>query len=147
MREELIRSYYDKRADDEWRRFERHRMEFAISMRVLSAHLPAQGKVLDCGGGPGRFAIWLAGKGYQVTLFDLSEGCLEYARAQATVAGVSLRYERGSATDLRRFEGGEFQAVLLLGPLYHLLELDDRRKRSRKRSESSGPGASLPRPS
>jgi SAM-dependent methyltransferase len=95
---------------------------------VLTANLPAQGSVLDCGGGPGRYSIWLARKGYELTLFDLSAGCLQYAGAQATAAGVRLRCEQGTATDLGRFDAGEFHAVLLLGPLYHLLELDDRRR-------------------
>jgi len=57
----------------------RHRTEFAVTMRALADHLPPPpARVLDCGGGPGRYAIELARQGYEVTLFDLSAGCLPH---------------------------------------------------------------------
>jgi S-adenosylmethionine-dependent methyltransferase len=125
--EDLVRGYYDKRADEEWQRHDRHRMEFAVSKRLLSDYLPPRGRVLDCGGGPGRYAIWLASQGYEVTLFDLSRACLDRARTEAALLGVSLQYELGSATDLSRFEDASFDVVLLMGPLYHLRQLQERR--------------------
>jgi ubiquinone/menaquinone biosynthesis C-methylase UbiE len=126
--QELIRGYYDKRTVEEWERHDRHRMEFAISRRVLERHLPAAGRVLDCGGGPGRYALWLAAKGYDVTLFDLSAANLNMARGEAAKAGVQLRFEHGTATDLTRFSDASFDAVLLMGPLYHLFELTERQE-------------------
>jgi S-adenosylmethionine-dependent methyltransferase len=125
--EDLVRGYYDKRADDEWQRQDRHRMEFAVSKRLLSDHLPRRGRVLDCGGGPGRYAIWLASQGYEVTLFDLSRVCLDRARTEAELQSLDLQYELGTATDLSRFEDATFDAVLLMGPLYHLREFEERR--------------------
>jgi S-adenosylmethionine-dependent methyltransferase len=105
---DLVRGYYDKRADEEWQRHDRHRMEFAVSKRLLSDYLPPRGRVLDCGGGPGRYAIWLASQGYEVTLFDLSRACLDRARAEAGLLGVPLQYELGTATDLSRFSDASF---------------------------------------
>jgi S-adenosylmethionine-dependent methyltransferase len=124
--EHFVRSYYDKRAEEEWGRYDRHRMEFAVTMRSLEPHLPPAGKILDCGGGPGRYSLWLAQKGYDVTLFDLSEACLAKAKREAGSASLRLSYELGNATDLSRFEDASFDVVILLGPLYHLKELDDR---------------------
>jgi len=87
------------------------------------------GRLLDCGGGPGRYAIELAGRGYQVTLFDLSPECLQLGREKAAGAGVTLEgFEQGTALDLSRFAADSFDAVLLLGPLYHLLEEEERRR-------------------
>jgi S-adenosylmethionine-dependent methyltransferase len=125
--EDLVRGYYDKRADDEWQRQDRHRMEFAVSKRLLSNHLPRRGRVLDCGGGPGRYALWLASQGYEVTLFDLSRVCLDRARTEAELQSLDLQYELGTATDLSRFEDASFDAVLLMGPLYHLRQIEERR--------------------
>jgi ubiquinone/menaquinone biosynthesis C-methylase UbiE len=125
--EDQVRGYYDKRADEEWQRHDRHRMEFAVSKRVLSDYLPPGGRVLDCGGGPGRYAIWLASQGYEVTLFDLSRACLDRARAEVESLGVSLQYELGTATDLSRFSDASFDVVLLMGPLYHLRQVQERR--------------------
>jgi 2-polyprenyl-3-methyl-5-hydroxy-6-metoxy-1,4-benzoquinol methylase len=128
MQEDLVRGYYDKRAEEEWFRHDRHRMEFAVTRRLLETHLPPSGHVLDCGGGPGRYALWLAGMGYDVTLFDLSRRCLDWADKEARTLGVSVRLEEGTATDLSRFSGDVFDAVLLMGPLYHLESLESRRQ-------------------
>jgi S-adenosylmethionine-dependent methyltransferase len=125
--EDLVRGYYDKRADEEWQRHDRHRMEFAVSKRLLAEHLSRRGRVLDCGGGPGRYAIWLASQGYELTLFDLSRACLDKARTEAQLQDVSLRCELGTATDLSRFKDASFDAVLLMGPLYHLRQFEERR--------------------
>jgi len=124
----LVEQYYDAQLQREWERLERHRTEFAVTMRALQAHLPPPpARVLDCGGGPGRYAVELARRGYQVTLFDLSAAVLHLARESAAQAGVALAgYEHGSATDLSRFPDDSFDAVLLMGPLYHLLEEGER---------------------
>lgn len=126
--QELIRGYYDKRAIEEGERHDRRRMESAISKRVIETHLPPSGRVLDCGGGPGRYALWLAAQGYTVTLFDLSSANLDKARLEAENVGLQLQYEQGTATDLSRFAGASFDAVLLMGPLYHLFQLSERQE-------------------
>ena len=116
---ELIERYYDEQVQREWERMERHRTEFAVTMRALVEYLPpAPARVLDCGGGPGRYAIELARRGYEVTLFDLSAGNLRMAQGKAEEAGVALAgCEQGTATDLSRFPDDAFDAVLLMGPL------------------------------
>ena len=83
---------------------------------------------LDCGGGPGRYAIELARQGYEVVLFDLSAGNLALAREKAAEAGVALTFVQGTALDMSGFADGEFDAVLLMGPLYHLLEESERQQ-------------------
>ena len=125
-----VQSLYRSDPEREWRRMERHRTEFAVTLRVLDAHLPpAPAHVLDCGGGPGRYAIALAQHGYEVTLFDLSPELLAMAQEKATEAGVTLSgFVQGTATDLSRFADDSFDAVLLMGPLYHLLDEDERKQ-------------------
>lgn len=125
-----IELLYDGEPGREWQRMDRHRTEFAVTLRALTGRLPPPpARVLDCGGGPGRYAIELARRGYEVTLLDLSAKCLQLAREKAAEAGVTLAgYERGTATDLARFPDETFDAVLLLGPLYHLLAEADRRQ-------------------
>jgi 2-polyprenyl-3-methyl-5-hydroxy-6-metoxy-1,4-benzoquinol methylase len=48
------------------------------------------GKALDVGMGQGRNAIHLAGKGWQVTGFDLSPSAIRLAHAEAQKAGVTI---------------------------------------------------------
>ena len=125
-----VQNLYRSDPEREWQRMERHRTEFAVTLRALDAHLPAApARVLDCGGGPGRYAIALAQRGYEVTLFDLSPELLVMAREKAAEAGVTLHgFEQGTATDLSRFAADSFDAVLLMGPLYHLLDEAERRQ-------------------
>lgn len=123
-----VQAFYDKNAQNEWDRLDRHRTEFAVTLRALKDHLPhLPAQVLDVGGGPGRYSIALTKLGYRVTLLDISEGCLQLAQKKAQEAGVSLaECLRGNATDLRRFRENSFDVVLLMGPLYHILDIDGR---------------------
>jgi S-adenosylmethionine-dependent methyltransferase len=124
-----IADYYDKNRQREWERLERrHRTEFALTMRSLAEHLPPSPvDILDIGGGPCRYAIALAKIGHRVTLLDPSTECLDLARQKATEERVQLAaIESGDARDLSRFQGESFDAALLMGPLYHLVEEADR---------------------
>lgn len=119
---EAVEALYDRDAQREWERAERHRTEFAITLRAFAQHLPPPpARILDCGGGPGRYTIQLAVQGYDVTLFDLSATNLALGREKAAEAGVSLAFEQGTALDLSRFPDHSFDAVLVMGPMYHLL--------------------------
>jgi ubiquinone/menaquinone biosynthesis C-methylase UbiE len=124
-----IQSFYDNNAQREWERLERHRTEFAVTLRAIHEYLPPPpARILDVGGGPGRYSIALAQEGYNVTLFDLSPGLLEFARSKAAEVGADIKeYAQGNALDLSRFPDHSFDAVLLMGPLYHLADLQDRR--------------------
>jgi SAM-dependent methyltransferase len=56
------------------------------------AHLlPARGKALDVAGGAGRNAIWLARRGLDVTLVDISDVALEKADRRAAGLGIARR--------------------------------------------------------
>ena len=57
----------------------------------LAEYLPEAGQVLDIAGGAGRNAIWLAQRGLDVTVADISEVGLSVARQRAAEAGVSLQ--------------------------------------------------------
>lgn len=142
---DVLTSFYNQNALHEWERMERHRTEFAVTLRALQEHLPPPpAKVLDCGGGPGRYAIELSRRGYKVCLFDLAEQNLELAAAKAQEAGVALDgIERGDAVDLSRFPDDSFEAILLMGPLYHLLDLDDRLQALREAYRVLKPGGAL----
>lgn len=122
-----ILSFYESNVEMEWTRLDRHRTELALTARALEEFLPLSSAVLDCGSGPGRYSLLLASLGHRVTLLDISEESLGFARAKAEEEGV--RFEEcvcASATDLSMFEDASFDGVLVMGPLYHLLDAQDR---------------------
>ena len=123
-----VEDFYDGSAESEWNRLERHRTEFAVTRRALKDYLPRPpAAILDIGGGPGRYAIALSQDGYSVTLLDLSNQNLVLAGQKAAEVGVTLAgMLRGNAVDLDQIPDSSFDAVLLMGPLYHLVHLDER---------------------
>ena len=129
-----IQAYYDRNVEREWERLERHRTEFAVTLRALRQYLPPPPvAILDVGGGPGRYAIALAAAGYRVTLTDLSAANLALAAEKAQAAGVTLtQILPVNALDLSPLgaPGGAavYDSVLLLGPLYHLLTAVERQQ-------------------
>ena len=95
--------------------------------------------VADIGGGPGRYALWLAEAGYTVVHRDL----VPLHVAQLTAASDG-RIDTAVA-DARRLDlaDGCADAVLLLGPMYHLLERPDRLAALREAGRIAGPGAPI----
>jgi len=63
-------------------------------LQSLADRLPGTGRALDVAGGPGHDALWLARRGLEVTLLDISDVALERAAVAAREAGVPLRGER-----------------------------------------------------
>jgi S-adenosylmethionine-dependent methyltransferase len=134
-RENIVKDYYDEHAEDEWLRLTQdayHMLEFIVTSHYLDKYLPTGGGlILDAGGGPGRYAIYLARRGYDVVLLDLSPRCLEVAKREVKGASVEDRVKgfiEGSVENLERFNDRLFDAVLCLGPLSHLIEPSDRQR-------------------
>lgn len=125
-----VEKFYDQNAQEEWDRLGiRHRAEYENSFRAITEFLPPPpARVIDIGGGPGRYAIALAQRGYRFTLVDLSRGNLELAKQKAAEAGVELEeFFHTNALDMSAFPEASFEAALLMGPLYHLHGLEERR--------------------
>ncbi len=124
---EAVRKNYDLNAQKEWERLGGFSFEFEIAKRYLKKFM--RGKtVLDIGGGPGRYSVYLAELGYDVTLVDLSEGNVELAKRKFREYGVKAEAYVCDARDLSALGLGKFDNVLLMGPLYHLSAVSDREK-------------------
>jgi S-adenosylmethionine-dependent methyltransferase len=138
----IVETYYDQNAQEEWNRLDRHKVEFQLTMRALSEFLPAApAKLIEIGGGPGRYAIHLAQRGYQVTLADLSSASLKLARQKAVEAEVELEaFVHANALDLAAFPAASFDAALLLGPLYHLHKPEERQSALQQAKRLLKPG-------
>lgn len=94
-------------------------LELLRTKVLLARHLPPRAKVLDVGGGSGVYATWLAEEGHQVRLVDPVPRHVASARAKGIDA------VEGDARALAEPDASQ-DAVLLLGPLYHLLDRADR---------------------
>jgi SAM-dependent methyltransferase len=103
-------------------------LELARTQEIVLRHLQgAPAAVYDVGGGPGLYACWLAGLGYQVHLLDATPLHVEQARAASGLQPDHpiASFEVGDARRLG-WDDRTADAVLLLGPLYHLTDRADR---------------------
>lgn len=123
---DIIREFYDAAVEKEWVRLEGNPYEFEIHRRYFDRYIKPGDRVLDIGGGPGRYSLYLAERGCDVTLVDLSPANVAFALAKADERGLKLTGIAGNALDIESLADGGFDHVLLMGPLYHILEADGR---------------------
>ncbi|HTZ93622.1 MAG TPA: methyltransferase domain-containing protein [Streptosporangiaceae bacterium] len=116
------------------------RLEFERTQEIVLRHLPPPpATVADIGGGPGRYAVWLAGLGYRVVHRDIVPTHVDQVQAAAVAAGVAVDAAVGDARDLDLGDEA-VHAVLLLGPLYHLPRRADRVRALREAGRIVRPG-------
>jgi SAM-dependent methyltransferase len=109
---------------------------------IVGRNLPPRPAVIaDIGGGPGRYVRWLASLGYQVEHRDLMS--LHVTQLQVDAAAVpGIRTAIGDARALD-LPDASADAVLLLGPLYHLASRADRMTAIREAARILRPGGAL----
>ncbi|MCG7343728.1 class I SAM-dependent methyltransferase [Sporosarcina sp. ACRSL] len=129
---EIVRKFYDETVTYEWDRLERHKVEFELTKRYLNRYIKPTDKVLDLGGGPGKYSLYLAERGCDVTLADLSGKNVEFALRMANEQGVPLKGLQVDGRDLSAIEDDQFDYVLCMGPMYHLKTEEDRAKTIRE---------------
>jgi ubiquinone/menaquinone biosynthesis C-methylase UbiE len=102
-------------------------LEFERTKDLLARLLPkAPARVIDVGGAAGAYSFWLADRGYEVHLVDAAPRLVEEARRRNSNRPQPILSL--SVADARRLpqSDGSADAVLLMGPLYHLPDADDR---------------------
>src|SRR5262249_8914248 len=136
-----IEAFYNRgeeasRLDEGYFPLERER-----TREIVLRHLPAPPQsVLDVGGGAGAYALWLAGLGYEGHLVD--PGAPHVQQAQAASSAQRRALASATVGDARRLDRPDaaFDAVLVLGPLYHLVARDDRLRALRESFRVLRPG-------
>lgn len=124
-----IEQYYAEFPEDDRLQSGFGQLEFERTKIIVQRYLPSPPAVVaDVGGGTGSYSFWLASLGYEVHLIDPSERLVQICKSRMQ-ANPSQPFPRtatvGDARSLR-FGDATCDAVLMLGPLYHLTERDER---------------------
>jgi SAM-dependent methyltransferase len=120
-----LRAHYERGMERERLSDARGELEFTRTTEIVLRRLPATPAVVaDIGGGPGRYALWLASLGYQVEHRDLMPLHVEQLAAD-TDGMTGIHTAVGDVRDIDLADAS-VDAVLLLGPLYHLTDRAER---------------------
>lgn len=124
-----IAAFYNSDPERERSRLEQHQLEYDLTWRYLDQYLPSQGSILEVGAATGRYTLELAKRGYSLTAVDLSAALIEECRKSIADEGLErqVRLVVADARDLSEVAEKGFNAVLLMGPLYHLVAEADRK--------------------
>ena len=107
---------------------------------IFARYLPAAGQLLDVGGGPGTHAAHLATRGYDVTLVEpIARHLVTAARRAEAQHEHRFGVVAGEARRLP-MPDESVDIVVLMGPLYHLVERVDRDRALREAARVLRPG-------
>lgn len=105
------------------------RLEFITTTHLLDKYLTETSSILDLGAGTGIYSFYYADKGCAVTSTDLTPKHVDIIRKRIETDRLpNITAELADATDLARYSSGSFDAVLCLGPMYHLKDSSLQRK-------------------
>jgi ubiquinone/menaquinone biosynthesis C-methylase UbiE len=124
---ETVIEYYEGYNEDS--RMKDNPIEYLRCKEIISRHLHKESmRILDIGGATGAFSFWLAQFGHKVSLIDFTPKHIEIAKvhqqeSESLLDSICV----GDARELP-YENNSFDLVLLMGPLYHLVDRIDRIK-------------------
>ncbi|MBS4929315.1 MAG: class I SAM-dependent methyltransferase [Anaerostipes sp.] len=83
--------------------------------------------MLEIGAGTGRYSHALARQGYKVDAVELVKHNIDVF-CRNTIKNENITITQGNAMDLSNFPDNTYDLTLLLGPLYHLYCIEDKRQ-------------------
>ncbi len=124
MNEENLIKYYNKFNEDKRLTTKHGLVEFYTSIKYIEKYIKEKDKIIDIGAGTGKYSIYFSNKGYDVTAVELIKHNLRVIESK----DKSIKAYQGNAIDLKRFKDNSFDIVILFGPMYHLISMDDKLK-------------------
>lgn len=124
-REEILNRFYTEDCNEEIRLLSQHgKVEFITTTTYIDKYLKDGDKILEVGAGTGRYSLYYADKGYDVTSIEYVKHNIDILKSKIK-DNMNIVAEQGDALDLSRFNDNTFDITLVLGPLYHLYEDND----------------------
>ena len=122
-----IAAYYNRAPEESRLEHGASRLEEARTRELIERHAPPPpATVIDIGGAAGVYALSLAERGYAVHLIDATPRLVEEARRRSVRAPRPLASCRVGDARALAVADASADLVLMLGPLYHLVEAADR---------------------
>lgn len=123
MNKDDIRNYYASGIEKDRLEQDYFKLEGIRTKEIISRYLTVHGlNILDVGGGAGYYAFWLQSLGHHVSLVDLSPANIDLVEQRESEYGISLTHHSEGDAGKLNFPDDHFDLVLMMGPLYHLID-------------------------
>ena len=123
----IIKNYYKETyiEDERLTKDNTHKIEFITTTTYIDKYLKKGDKILEVGAGTGAYSLYYARLGYEVEAIELSEDNLAILNSKIT-PDLNIKTHQGNAIDLSMYEDNIFDITLVLGPLYHVFNKEER---------------------
>ena len=128
MKNYVVESYENYREEDRLSTNNARKIEFLTTVRALDELIVGKKKILDCAAETGVYAFYLADRGHDVTATDITPRHIDVIRETLKDKPYEIDARVLDATDMSVFEDETFDVVLNMGPFYHLINEEDRKK-------------------
>ncbi len=127
--DKILKNFYSNEyiEDERLTKDNTHKLEFITTTKYIDKYLKKGDKLLEVGAGTGAYSLYYAKQGYKVDALELSEDNLKVLNSKIT-PGININPVQGNALDLSRYEDNTFDITLVLGPLYHIFNIEERNK-------------------
>lgn len=136
----IVEKYYNEHVQAEDNRLNWHAFEMPITLHYIEKYVLNGGKILDIACGTGKYAVELLKRNYLLGLNDLAEKNMELTMHRVSRDSRILYTGRADALESHLWNKKKWDAILLLGPLYHYTDHKHRIELLKKSEESLKPG-------
>lgn len=122
-----LTEYYSNYDEDERLTTKYGQVEFITTMKYINKFLKKGMRVLEVGAGTGRYSLTIAENGFQVDAIELIQHNIDIFKSKMK-GKCTADIRQGNAMDLSCYNDETFDITLVLGPLYHLFNDNDKKR-------------------
>src|SRR6056297_729352 len=124
---ESVRGYYNDHVSEEDHRLDAHPFEIPVMMHFINRYLDPGDAILDVACGTGRIANILLEKGFRMGLNDISDDNVALVRKRmGDHPGLKFITRSDALEEGEMWQDRAWDAILILGPLYHMISKENR---------------------
>jgi 2-polyprenyl-3-methyl-5-hydroxy-6-metoxy-1,4-benzoquinol methylase len=122
-----LTEYYNNYNEDGRLASKHGHVEFLTTMKYINKFLKEGMRVLEVGAGTGRYSLAIAEKGFQVDAIELIQHNIDVLKSKIR-SNCTIDIRQGNAIDLSCYNDNTSDITLVLGPLYHLFNDNDKKQ-------------------
>lgn len=122
-----LTEYYNNYDEDSRLTSKHGQVEFITTMKYINKFLKKGMRILEVGAGTGRYSLAIAEEGFKVDAIELIQHNVDVFKSKITEK-YNVNIRQGNALDLSCYNDESFDITLVLGPLYHLFNDNDKKQ-------------------